>query len=161
MIKVDIKMEKHYLTVEGEKRLRAELEELKGPARDAIAKRLRSAIQMGDLTENADYIKAKEDQGFLEGRIRELEFVLSKATIVENNGDGYESVEVGATVKVQEDESPPEVYYIVGSKEADPKNGRISNESPIGKAMMGKKAGDVVTVETPAGEISIKIIEVK
>jgi transcription elongation factor GreA len=153
-------MKKHYLTVEGEKRLRAELEELKGPARNALAKRLRSAIQMGDLTENADYIKAKEDQGFLEGRIRELEYILSKATIVQENGDGYESVEVGATVKVQEDNFPPEVYYIVGSKEADPKNGRISNESPIGKAMMGKKTGDVVLVETPAGELYLKILEI-
>jgi transcription elongation factor GreA len=153
-------MKKHYLTVEGEKRLRAELEELKGPAREAMAQRLRSAIQMGDLSENADYIKAKEDQGFLEGRIRELEYLLSKATIVQENGDGYESVEVGATVKVQEDNCPPEIYYIVGSKEADPKNGRISNESPIGKAMMGKKTGDVVLVETPAGELHLKILEI-
>jgi transcription elongation factor GreA len=154
-------MKKHYLTVEGEKRLRAELEELKGPERKALAKRLRSAIQMGDLSENADYIKAKEDQGFLEGRIQELEYVLSKATIVQENGDGYECVEVGATVKVQEEDYPPEVYYIVGSKEADPKNGRISNESPIGMAMLGKKAGDVVNVETPAGELNLKILEIK
>jgi transcription elongation factor GreA len=153
-------MKDHYLTVEGETRLRAELEELKGPGREALAKTLRSAIQMGDLSENADYIKAKEDQGFLEGRIQELEYILSRATIIERNGDGYESVEVGATVKVQEGDYPPEIYFVVGSKEADPKNGRISNESPIGKAIMGKKPGDLVVVETPAGELQLKILEI-
>lgn len=153
-------MKDHYLTVEGETRLRAELEELKGPGREALAKTLRSAIQMGDLSENADYIKAKEDQGFLEGRIQELEYVLSRATIIERNGDGYESVDVGATVKVQEGDYPPEVYFVVGSKEADPKSGRISNESPIGKAIMGKKPGDLVVVETPAGELQLKILEI-
>jgi transcription elongation factor GreA len=153
-------MKDHYLTVEGETRLRAELEELKGPGREALAKTLRSAIQMGDLSENADYIKAKEDQGFLEGRIQELEYVLSRATIIERNGEGYESVDVGATVKVQEGDYPPEVYFVVGSKEADPKNGKISNESPIGKAIMGKKTGDLVVVETPAGELQLKILEI-
>jgi transcription elongation factor GreA len=153
-------MKEHYLTVEGEKRLRVELKELKGPKREALAKRLRSAIQMGDLSENADYIKAKEDQGFLEGRIQELEYILSHATIIPQNGDGYDSVDVGATVKVQEGDYPPEVYYIVGSKEADPTNGRISNESPIGKAMMGRQAGDLVVVETPAGELKLKILEI-
>ena len=153
-------MKDHYLTVEGETRLRAELEELKGPGREALAKTLRSAIQMGDLSENADYIKAKEDQGFLEGRIQELEYVLSRATIIERNGEGYESVDVGATVKVQEGDYPPEVYFVVGSKEADPKNGRISNESPIGMAIMGKKPGDLVAVETPAGKLQLKILEI-
>jgi transcription elongation factor GreA len=153
-------MKDHYLTVEGETRLRAELEELKGPGREALAKTLRSAIQMGDLSENADYIKAKEDQGFLEGRIQELEYVLSRATIIERNGEGYQSVDVGATVKVQEGDYPPEVYFVVGSKEADPKNGKISNESPIGKAIMGKKTGDLVVVETPAGELQLKILEI-
>jgi transcription elongation factor GreA len=154
-------MKEHYLTVEGEKRLRAELEELKGPAREEIAKRLRSAIQMGDLSENADYIKTKEDQGFLEGRIQELEFILSRATIIEENGDGYDNVDIGATVTVQEGDFPPEVYYMVGSKEADPSNGRISNESPIGSALMGKKIGEEVAAKTPAGEIYLKIIEIK
>ena len=93
-------MKEHYLTVAGEKKLRAELEELSGPARDALAKRLRSAIQMGDLSENADYIKAKEDQGFLEGRIQELTYILNHATLIEENGDGFDVVDVGATVTV-------------------------------------------------------------
>jgi len=159
--KVESFMKKQYLTVEGESRLRTELEALKGPARDALAKRLRAAIQMGDLSENADYIKAKEDQAFLEGRILELEYTLKNATIIQDNGDGYDSVDVGATVKIQEGDTPPEVYYIVGSKEADPSNGRISNESPFGQAMIGKKAGDLVVVQTPAGEIQLKILEIK
>ncbi len=154
-------MKVHYLTPEGEERLRKELEQLKGPEREKLAQRLRSAIQMGDLSENADYIKAKEDQGFLEGKIQELEYILSRVKIIESSGDGYEVVEVGATVSVQEEGFPPEEYFIVGSKEADPANGRISHESPIGKALMGKKAGDVVTVETPGGPIQLKILSVK
>jgi transcription elongation factor GreA len=153
-------MKEHYLTKEGEKKLRAELEELKGPAREEMAKRLRSAIQMGDLSENADYIKAKEDQGFLEGRIQELEYIVSHAVIISENG-GHDIVEVGATVTLQEEDYPPEVYYVVGTTEADPQNGRISNESPIGSAIMGKKAGEQVKVNTPAGEIKLKIVEVK
>jgi len=154
-------MKEHYLTLEGKKRLQAELEELKGPARKEIARLLRSAIQMGDLSENADYIKAKEDQGFLEGRILELEYVLSHATIIPENGGGFDAVDVGATVTIQEKDYPPEVYYVVGTKEADPLNGRISNESPIGMAIMGKKVGDVVTVETPDGELHLGILEIK
>lgn len=154
-------MKEHYLTVEGEKRLRAELAKLEGPERQALAARLRSAIQMGDLSENADYIKAKEDQGFLEGRIQELNYILSRATIIEENGDGYDVVDIGATVTVQEADYTPEAYYVVGSKEADPANGRISNESPIGKALIGKRIGDTVTVETPGGAINLKILEIK
>jgi transcription elongation factor GreA len=151
----------HYLTIEGEKRLRAELAELKGSAREEMARRLRSAIEMGDLSENADYIKAKEDQGFLEGRIQELEYILSKATIIEDNNGSHEVVDVGATVTVQEEDYPPEVYYVVGTTEADPQNGKISNESPIGTALMGKKAGETVTVETPAGTLNLKILEIE
>jgi transcription elongation factor GreA len=153
--------DQHYLTKEGEKRLRAELAELEGPKREEMSRRLRSAIQMGDLSENADYIKAKEDQGFLEGHIQELKHILRYATIIEKNGDGYETVEVGATVTVQEDDFPPEVYYVVGSKEADPSNGRISNESPIGQALLGKKPGEKVAVETPGGTIYLKILEIE
>ena len=154
-------MKEHYLTLEGEQRLKEELAELTGPKRTELAQRLRSAIQMGDLSENADYIKAKEDQGFLEGRIQELQYILNHATIIEENGGGFDSVEVGATVTVQEENFPPEVYYLVGSKEADPANGKISNESPIGKAVLGKKVGDTVTVETPGGGLELKIVEIK
>jgi transcription elongation factor GreA len=154
-------MKEHYLTPEGEKRLQAELLELTGTARKELAQRLRAAIQMGDLSENADYIKAKEDQGFLEGRIQELTYILRHATIIEENGNRHEVVDVGATVTVQEEEYPPEVYYVVGTTEADPQNGRISNESPIGQAIMGRKPGDTVVVETPAGKLNLKILEIK
>ena len=154
-------MKEHYLTAEGEKRPREELAQLKGPAREELAQRLRAAIQMGDLKENADYIKAKEDQGFLEGRIQELEYILSRATIIEENGNGFDAVDVGATVTVQEEDYPPEVYYMVGSKEADPSNGKISNESPIGQALLGKKVGDLVTVTTPGGDLQLKVLEIE
>jgi transcription elongation factor GreA len=153
--------EKHYLTKEGQQRLKEELAELEGPARIDLARRLREAIQMGDLSENADYITTKEEQGFLEGRIQELKYILGHASIIKENGDGFDSVDIGATVTIQEEEFPPEVYYLVGSKEADPANGRISHQSPIGKALMGKKVGDIVDVETPGGVIHFKITEIK
>jgi transcription elongation factor GreA len=153
--------ETHYLTKEGEQRLREELEHLKGPARQDLARRLREAIQMGDLSENADYIATKEEQGFLEGRIQELKHILRNVTIIEDNGNSFENVDVGATVTIQEADYPPEIYYLVGSQEADPSNGRISNESPIGKALMGKKVGDTVDVETPGGIIQFKITNIE
>lgn len=153
--------EKIYLTAEGAEKMRTELAQLKGPARDDMAKRLRSAIQQGDLSENADYHKAKEDQGFLEGRIQELEYLLEKATIIESNAGVYEMVDIGAVVTVREADYPSDSYRIVGSKEADPQNGKLSNESPIGKALMGKKVGDRVQVETPAGEIRLEIIKIE
>lgn len=149
-----------YLTPEGETKLKAELEELKGPRRDELAKRLRSAIQMGDLSENADYHKAKEDQGFLEGRIQEIEFVLRNAVIIEKKADNN-AVDVGAHITIQEDGSSPEKYHVVGAKEADPRNGKISNESPIGRAVMGHKVGDVVEAETPGGKIKFKILKIE
>ena len=150
--------EQHYLTTEGAARLKEELERLKGPGRDEMARRLRAAIQMGDLSENADYHKAKEDQGFLEGRIMELEYLFKNATIVDENGNGErEIVEVGARVTVVEEGYPPETYFLVGVQEADPRNGRISHESPIGRALLGHRVGDQVTVETPDGMINLTI----
>jgi len=148
-----------YLTPEGELKLKAELTELTGPRREELALRLRSAIQMGDLSENADYHKAKEDQAFLEGRIQEIEAVLRSAIIIEKtNGD---TVNVGSHVTVQEDNYDPEKYYLVGAKEADPRNGKISNESPIGQALLGHKAGEVVEAETPGGKVKFKILKVE
>ena len=151
--------EEHYLTAEGAKRLRAELEQLKGPAREELAQRLRSAIEMGDLSENADYHKAKEDQGFLEGRIQELEYLLKNATIIENNNHKSGLVDIGSIVTIQEEDYHPETYNLVGAKEADPRNGRISNESPIGRALIGHRVGEKVPVETPDGTIQLKIIK--
>jgi len=148
-----------YLTPEGEAKLQAELAELTGPRREELSQRLRSAIQMGDLSENADYHKAKEDQGFLEGRIQEIEAALRTAVIIEKNqGD---VVNVGSHVTVQEADFDPEIFYVVGAKEADPRNGRISNESPIGSALMGHRVGDVVEATTPGGQLKFKIIKVE
>jgi transcription elongation factor GreA len=153
--------EPSYLTKEGAARLKEELERLKGPDREAISKRLREAISQGDLSENADYSKAKEDQAFLEGRIQELEYLLSNAIIIEASTGPRETVDVGATVTVQEEGEEPETYYLVGAKEADPRNGRISNESPIGRALLGKRAGDKVSVETPGGILRLKILKIE
>ena len=153
--------EASYLTAEGAERLKAELAELKGPQREEIAFRLRDAIQMGDLSENADYHKAKEDQGFLEGRIQELEHILREAIIIEDQPNNTDEVSVGHHVTIQEDDMEPELYYLVGSKEADPRNGRISNESPIGKALIGHKVGEEVLVQTPGGSIKFKILKIE
>ena len=148
-----------YLTPEGEAKLKAELAELTGSRREELAQRLRSAIQMGDLSENADYHKAKEDQAFLEGRIQEIEAILRMATIVEKQKSDV--VMVGSRVTVQEEGSDPETFSMVGAKEADPRNGKISNESPIGSALMGRKAGETVEAQTPGGSIKFKIIKVE
>ena len=148
-----------YLTPEGEIKLKSELAELKGPRREELAQRLRSAIQMGDLSENADYHKAKEDQAFLEGRIQEIEAVLRNAVIIEKSqGD---IVSVGSHVTIQEADFDPETFYVVGAKEADPRNGKISNESPIGSALMNHKVGDTVDADTPGGKIRFKILKVE
>ena len=147
-----------YLTPEGEIKLRAELAELKGPRREDLAQRLRSAIQMGDLSENADYHKAKEDQGFLEGRIQEIESILRTAIIIEKSQSDF--VSVGSHVTIQEADFDPETFYVVGAKEADPRNGKISNESPIGSALMNHKVGDVIEADTPGGKIRLKILKV-
>ena len=113
------------------------MKELTGPRREELSQRLRSAIQMGDLSENADYHKAKEDQAFLEGRIQEIEAVLRTAVIVEKTNSDV--VTVGSTVTVQEESFDPETYYMVGAKEADPRNGKISNKSPIGTGVDGSQ----------------------
>jgi len=153
--------EQPYLTSEGAERLRAELDELKGTSRNELAIRLRDAISQGDLSENADYHKAKEDQAFLEGRIQELEYILHNAIIVKNDSKRHDTVQVGVQVTIQEEDYSPETYKMVGAKEADPQNGRISNESPIGKALMGKRIGDLAEAETPGGKINFKIIKIE
>jgi transcription elongation factor GreA len=149
-----------YLTLEGEAKLKAELAELKGPRREELSVRLRSAIQMGDLSENADYHKAKEDQGFLEGRIQEIDAILRSAIIIEENAN-KEIVSIGSRVTIQEDNYPPETYHLVGPTEADPRNGRISHESPIGRALLDKKVGDVAEAEAPGGAIKFKILKIE
>jgi transcription elongation factor GreA len=149
-----------YLTPEGETKLRAELADLKGPRREELALRLRAAIQMGDLSENADYHKAKEDQAFLEGRIQEIEAVLRNVVIIEKSAN-TDVVSIGDHVTIQEEGLDPETYHVVGAKEADPRNGKISNESPIGRAIMDRKVGDVVVADTPGGKMKFKILKIK
>jgi len=153
--------EKIYLTKEGKEKLQIELEDLEGPQRKEIAARLKSAIEMGDLSENADYHKAKEDQGFLEGKIMEIKYTLDFAIIVEENSLGQDKVRVGCNVTVQEEDFPPETYFLVGSREADPTENKISHVSPIGKALIDKEIGDVVDIITPGGEYSLKILDIQ
>lgn len=149
-----------YLTPEGEAKLKSELAELTGPRREELSQRLRSAIQMGDLSENADYHKAKEDQGFLEGRIQEIEAILRSAVIIEENAN-KEVISIGSRVTIQEQGFPPETYHLVGPTEADPRNGRISHESPIGRALLGKKIGETAEAEAPGGAIKFKVLKIE
>ena len=150
----------HYLTPDGAEKLQAELDELKGTKREELSARLRSAIQMGDLSENADYHKAKEDQGFLEGRIQELEAILRNSVIIEKT-KSTGVVTIGSQVTIQEEGFDPESYHLVGPTEADPRKGKISHESPIGRALMDKKVGDLAEAETPGGKIKFKIIKIE
>lgn len=151
---------KIYLTKEGKEKLQSELEELLGPRRQEISARLKSAIEMGDLSENADYQKAKEDQGFLEGKILEIEYTLSSAIIIEGNGDVKDKVTIGCKITVQEEDFEPETFYLVGSTEADPLENKISHASPIGSALIDREVGDSVEVKTPGGEYTLKILEI-
>ena len=152
--------EEYLLTKEGAEKMRAELEDMKTRQREELAQRLRFAISQGDLSENADYHKAKEDQAFLEGKIREFEEKLAGAKIIDTKkNNGY--VDVGSTVTIKEGSYPEETYFVVGAHEANPSQGRISNESPIGSALLGRKAGDTVTVETPGGKMEFKILKVE
>lgn len=150
-----------YLTKEGVEKYRAELKHLEGPVRQDLAKRLRAAIQMGDLSENADYSAAKEEQAFIEGRILELTNLLRDVIIIDDLPADVDAVNIGCQVTIRESgEEDEETYMLVGPKETDPKNGRISFDSPIGSALMGHRVGDEVTVTTPAGPINFKIIKI-
>lgn len=148
-----------YLTEEGLQKIKDELAYLKGEKREELANKLQIAIAQGDLKENADYHAAKEEQGFVDGRIKDLEDSLRRAKIIQDVGPA-DKVRVGHTVTVlelDEGESYEATYYIVGAHEADPGNGRISNESPIGRALLGSKKGQTVAVQTPGGQIQLQI----
>lgn len=148
-----------YLTEEGLQKIKEELAYLKGEKLEELAVKLQAAISQGDLKENADYHAAKEEQGFVDGRIKDLEDSLRRAKIIQDVGPA-DKVRVGHTVTVMElDEDEPyeATYHIVGAHEADPGNGRISNESPIGRALLGAKKGQTVAVQTPGGQIQLQI----
>ncbi len=150
-----------YLTEEGLQKINDELHYLKTVRREEIALKLEVAIRQGDLKENADYHDAKDEQGFVAGRIMDLEDSLRRAQLIEDTGPS-DIVRVGSTVTLNEEGyDEEETYYIVGVHEADPANGRISNESPIGRALLGARAGDIVSAETPAGEIRFVIQSIK
>lgn len=152
-------MPSSYLTQEGHDRLHKELEYLRTEKRAEVADRLRNAMEDGELIENAELEAAKNEQSFVEGRIKELEILLANAKLIDENASN-DNIQVGSKVKVREEGMDPEEYIIVGHAEADPRLGRISNESPLGKALLNHKAGDKVNVEAPGGAFEIEVIKV-
>ncbi len=147
-----------YVSAEGLKKMEAELEELRTVKRAEVAERIHNAMQFGDFSENSELEQAKNDQAFLEGRILSLEQMLKKAVVIDQNGH-HELVEVGSKVTVESEGERTE-YVIVGSAEAAPGEGRISNESPVGKALIGHRAGETVKLTVPAGTVQMKILGV-
>jgi len=149
-----------FLTREGYKKLQEELDFLRGTKRQEIANRLHEAMEGGELIENAEYEAAKNEQAFVEGRIKELEILLATARVIADN-EKAEVVQVGSKVTVQEEDGAPEIYTIVGAAEANPRAGRISNESPLGKALLNHKTSDVVQVDAPAGSFTVVVLKVE
>ena len=147
-----------YISKDGLDKLRQELEEMVSIRRPEIAGRIHDAKEHGDLTENAEYEDAKNEQAFVEGRIQTLEALIKNATIIDEN-HSTEHVQIGSTVKVSSDDGE-ESFTIVGSAEARPTEGRISNESPVGRALLGKRKGENVTVSVPAGDIAYTIVAI-
>ncbi len=149
-----------FLTREGYQKLQEELEYLRTKKREEIANRLHEAMEGGELIENAEYEAAKNEQAFVEGRIKELEVLLATARVIEG-AQSTGMVQVGSTVTIQEDEMEPEIYTIVGAAEADPVNGRISNEFPLGRSLLNRKAGERVQVDAPAGAFTVHILKLE
>lgn len=148
-----------YLTPEGKRKLEEELAHLMNARRKELSERLHSAVKMGDLSENADYIQAKEEQAFVEGRIRDIQAMLRNVVLIEEQTGG--EVRIGSKVTVVEDGlDEHETFMMVGAAEADPVNGRISNVSPLGRQLLGKKVGDVVRVQAPVGETVFTIVAI-
>ena len=153
--------DKVYLTNEGFLEIEEELNNLKEVKRPEVIKALKDARALGDLSENADYDAARNEQAQVEGRIKELEILLEKAELIEKKDT--DKVSLGSTVKIKyiDDDDDVEEYRIVGSKEADPSNDKISNESPLAKAVMGHKVDEECTVESPNGNYKVLIVEIK
>ncbi len=156
-----MKQKEFFLTSEGYLELETELNYLKTEKREEVLNTLKEARALGDLSENAEYTAAREDQGKLESRIKEIEYILEHASIIEDEAQEEGVVSIGCTVSLQYDgEDDVEEYRIVGSQEADPFNNKISNESPIAAAILNKKQGDVVEVSSPDGIYKVKIVKV-
>lgn len=147
------------ITEEGLNKLKAELQELRGVRRLEVINRIKSAKELGDLSENAEYSSAKEEQSFIEGRIQELEEIIKHAKIAEHAARTTEEVGIGSKVTVKVDDETYN-FEIVGPTESDPTNGKISIDSPVGKALLGGTTGKKVTVKTPDGDLVYKIVSV-
>ncbi|NMA68442.1 MAG: transcription elongation factor GreA [Desulfitobacterium sp.] len=149
------------LTLEGLKKLEEELEMLKTVKRREVAERIKQAIEFGDISENSEYDDAKNEQAFIEGRIITLEKMLRNARVIDDSA-GSEVVSLGSTIVLKDKEfGDEEEYTIVGTAEADPTSNKISNESPVGKAVLGHEKGDVVEVEVPAGILQFEIVDIR
>ncbi len=149
------------LTREGLEQLEQELENLRTVKRSEVKERLKEAIALGDLSENSEYDDAKNEQAFMEGRILELEKMIRNAKVIEDGVQQEGTITVGSVVTVKDIEFDEITEYrLVGTVEADPMNNRISNESPVGRALLGHKAGEIIDVEVPAGIIQLEIIEI-
>ena len=154
-------MPTNFLTKEGYQKLADELEYLRTQKRAEVANRLHEAMEGGELIENAEYEAAKNEQAFVEGRIQELEVILASERIIEEQPNDPTTVQVGDTVVVREGNGDPEQYTIVGAAEASPRDGKISNESPLGRSLLNHSAGDEVTVEAPGGTFKVRIVKIK
>lgn len=156
-----MKQKEFFLTSEGYLELETELNYLKTDKRNEVLNSLKEARALGDLSENAEYDSAREEQGKLEARIKEVEYILEHATIIDDAQTEKDKVTIGSTVSLQYDsDDEVEEYRIVGSQEADPFNNKISNESPIAMAILGKKVGDMAEVDSPNGTYKVKIVKV-
>ena len=149
-----------FLTRQGYQKLQDELDYLRTSKRQEVAARLHEAMEGGELIEDAEYEAAKNEQAFVEGRILELEMLLANARIIDESGK-KDVVSVAAKVTIQEDDNEPEVYTIVGPAEANPREGRISNESPLGRALLEHRAGDRVKVDAPGGSFFVSVLKVE
>ncbi|MDP2585801.1 MAG: transcription elongation factor GreA [Candidatus Levybacteria bacterium] len=151
---------KIYLTKEGLVELKKEYDELVGKKRPEVLARVTQSRNMGDLSENAEYVAAREELTFIDGRIDELEIILKQAVVIRDTKTSNHSIKLGSTVTLHVN-GKKEIFTVVGEWEADPENKKISHESPLGKVLLGKKVGDQVQVEAPAGKISYSVISVK
>ena len=150
------------LTRKGEQKLKEELNELKSVRRREVAEKIKVALSFGDLSENSEYDEAKNEQGIIESRIAEIEQTLAHAQIIDDDDISTEKVGIGTTVKILDMEMDEEMEFkMVGTKEADISSGKMSDESPIGSAILGHEVGEEVEVETPSGTISFKILEIR
>jgi len=150
-----------YLTPEGLTKLQNELEHLRTTRRAEVADRLHAAMDEGDIEENAEYDEAKNEQAFVEGRILTIKAILNNYELIDENDVEIDEISLGNTVTVKEGDEESEKYHLVGAAEADPTQGRISNESPLGRALLGRRVGDTVQVSAPAGLLTFRVVNIE